>query len=344
MDKSVIFAVAGSGKTTHLIERLSLERRALIITYTDNNFTHLRSSIIRKFGLVPKNITLMSYFSFLYGFCYRPFLELQLKTRGLRFRLPSAETSRIPRDKPAYYRDGQGNLYHNRLAKLLEVTNTIPQITARIERFYDDFFVDEVQDFAGHDFNLLMALAATNVNICLVGDFFQHTFDTSRDGNVNSSLHNDVAKYEKRFIKEGIIFDKTTLSHSWRCGTTVCDFIQTHLQINMQSHYKRETEIIHLSSPDQADLIHADSRIVKLFYQSHSRYGCCSNNWGASKGLDHYDDVCVVLGGTHWRLYQKGKLNSLPAQTRNKLYVALSRTRGKLYLAPDKYFSRFKTS
>ena len=36
-----MFAVAGSGKTTKLIERLTLDQSALIITYTENNYAHL---------------------------------------------------------------------------------------------------------------------------------------------------------------------------------------------------------------------------------------------------------------------------------------------------------------
>ncbi|VTM51635.1 Uncharacterised protein [Klebsiella quasipneumoniae] len=58
MDKSVIFSVAGSGKTSLIIEGLSLDQRALIITYTENNHLHLRNRIIQKFGMIPPNITL----------------------------------------------------------------------------------------------------------------------------------------------------------------------------------------------------------------------------------------------------------------------------------------------
>ncbi|MNE65227.1 hypothetical protein D3C80_1606900 [compost metagenome] len=88
--------------------------------------------------------------------------------------------------------------------------------------------------------------------------------------------------------------------------------------------------------------MHADASVVKLFYQEHYKYGCVSNNWGASKGLDHYNDVCVVLGATHWKSYEKSSLDALPPQTKNKLYVAFSRTRGRLYLAPEKLFKPFK--
>lgn len=337
-----MFAVAGSGKTTLLIDRLSLERRALIVTYTENNYSHLRDSIIKRFGHVPKNITILSYFTFLYSFCYRPILQLQLETTGIIFRAPPFSTLKLKRDNFRYYFNSKGSIYHNRLAKLVEIVDAIPGIIARIERFYDDFFVDEVQDLAGHDFNLLMALANANVEILFVGDFYQHTFDTSRDGVVNKSLHDDIGKYEKRFRTAGIKVDKETLGRSWRCGATVCAFIKNNLQIDMQSHHDKKTEIIHVSTQVEADALHGDPNVVKLFYQEHYKYGCFSSNWGASKGQDHYEDVCVVLGATHWSSYQKSVLATLKPQTKNKLYVAFSRTRGKLYLAPEKMFKTFK--
>ncbi|MCF8976497.1 AAA family ATPase, partial [Pseudomonas edaphica] len=173
MDKSVIFAVAGSGKTSLVIDRLSLDQRALIVTYTENNYRHLRHRIIQKFGTIPPNITVMTYFSFLHGFCYRPLLQLELNTQGMNFRLPT--NPRTPLSDMARFRDGSRRLYYNRLAKLLEMRKCIPAIRARVERFYDCVYVDEVQDFAGHDFNLLLDISKAKANMTFVGDFYQHT-------------------------------------------------------------------------------------------------------------------------------------------------------------------------
>lgn len=344
MDKRVMFAVAGSGKTTLLINRLSLEKRALIITYTDNNYAHLQDSIIKKFGHLPKNITLLSYFSFLHSFCYRPLLQNQLETHGFCFRIPPESTMMLPRNNINYYRTSKGSLYHNRVAKLLEMYEVIPAVINRIERFYDEFYIDEVQDFAGHDFNLLLSLTKSHVDMFFVGDFYQHTFDTSRDGPVNRTLHDDIDKYEQRFRKASIIVDKQALCRSWRCGETISAFIRSHLHIDMHSHEQRETEVFQINTQAEANNIYANPNIVKLFYQDHHKYGCYSNNWGASKGQDHFNDVCVIMGPQHWKQYQNGILDTLPSRTRNKLYVALSRTRGNLYLLPDKLLKIFKSS
>ena len=49
MDKKVIFAVAGSGKTSHIVENLSLNKRSLIITYTTANYDNIKAKILKKF-------------------------------------------------------------------------------------------------------------------------------------------------------------------------------------------------------------------------------------------------------------------------------------------------------
>jgi superfamily I DNA/RNA helicase len=88
VDKRVIFAVAGSGKTTLLIRRLREDRRTLILTFTVNNEAHLRTQIINRFGFIPGGIRVMTWFEFLHGFCFRPFLQEQLTSRGLSFAQP----------------------------------------------------------------------------------------------------------------------------------------------------------------------------------------------------------------------------------------------------------------
>ena len=75
MDRRIILAVAGSGKTTFLINKLNLDKRFLIITYTENNVAHIRSGIINRFGYMPTNINVLSFFQFLIHVCYRPFLK-----------------------------------------------------------------------------------------------------------------------------------------------------------------------------------------------------------------------------------------------------------------------------
>jgi DNA helicase-2/ATP-dependent DNA helicase PcrA len=341
MDKRVIFAVAGSGKTTFIIEKLNLEKRALVITYTHNNYENLKIRIIEKFGFMPRNITLIKYFGFVYNFCYRPLLQVKIKTKGINFHQPPEATAFFNTNNVSKYIDSSQYLYHNRIAKFLEVKCCIPEIVERIECYFDDFFIDEIQDFAGHDFNFILKLSVANIHILFVGDFFQHTFDTSRDGSVNKNLYKNFIDYEDIFSKMSFIIDKNSLVNSRRCSQDVCDFIKQNLGIHIESYSNHRTQVKIIQSESEAYDIYQNKDIVKLFYDRHHRYSCYSKNWGASKGLDHFLDVCVVLNGVSWKLFANNKLIESNPTSRNKLYVAISRTRGNLYVVSDKFFKKY---
>lgn len=157
MDKRVIFAVAGSGKTTYIINKLNLVNRHIIITYTNNNVYNLRSGIIKKFGYFPENIKLFSYYSFLFGFCYKPFFHSAFGTKGINFDQNPNKFER--KNKRNYYIDKYDRLYSNRISKLIIEYNASNVLIERIIKYFDYLFIDEIQDFAGNDFNLLKEIA-----------------------------------------------------------------------------------------------------------------------------------------------------------------------------------------
>ncbi len=333
MDKRVIFAVAGSGKTTYIINNLNLEKRFLLVTYTINNVQNLRAGILKKFGYFPENIKLYSYYSFLYGFCYKPFLYSVLRTKGINYN-PNLRRD-IKESKRQYFIDQNDRLYSSRIAKLIIKSGTTEDLILRISKYFDNLFIDEIQDFAANDFNLLKEISRSNLNQLYVGDFFQHTFDTGRDGNTNSNLHNEFNSYKSFFEKMDLNLDTNTLSKSYRCSPTVCEFISKNLKINIESHRTEKTEIKLITNQEEALTIFNNPSIIKLFYREHYKYNCFSRNWGESKGEDKYYDVCVVINKTTMDHFNKNSLDKLAPTTKNKFYVALSRAKNNLYLIPD---------
>ena len=345
MDKSVVFAVAGSGKTTRIIDSLTEDRRFLILTFTDNNLANLKRKIVERFGYMPRGIGLFSYFSFLHSFCYRPFFAMEMKTKGFNWHLPPTWTSSISREKEAYYVDGSRRLYYGRLALFLDKRNMIGDIVARIEKYFDVLMVDEVQDFAGHDFNFLDAVVKrASMDVLLVGDFYQHTFDTSRDGPTNRTLHDNYAKYRKRFLQMGLKIDDVSLVKSRRCAPATCAFIRDKLGIEMEAYGELESTMELVTEQKRADELFACKETVKLFYQEHSKYVCLSQNWGGSKGLDHYYDVCIVLNAPVLKAYKKNDFAEIKAQTRNKFYVACTRARRHLFFVPETLLKKHKSN
>lgn len=344
MDKTVIFAVAGSGKTSRIVEKLDEARQFLIVTYTDANRENLRTKIIERFKYFPPNICLYTYFTFLHGFCYKPFLRSAKNTKGLTFQLPPTNGPMYALTDDRRFITSGRRLYHNRLAKFLEQTGIVNRVIPRIEKYFDAVFVDEVQDFAGHDFNFLTSLCKANVPSLFVGDFYQHTYDTSRDGNVNSSLHADYGAYQKRFKAAKMNVDLTSLAKSHRCSKTVCDFITEKIGIQIESHSDRVSKVTFTDDAATVRALYESRETVKLFLSEHYDYGCYSQNWGAVKGLDHYEDVCVVLNPGNVKAWKAGHFKDINTATKNKLYVACSRARGNLTFVPAALLKPYRSS
>lgn len=237
--------------------------------------------------------------------------------------------------------DGE-RVYHCRMAKLLTAKDCLTELRERLDRYYDDVFIDEVQDFGGHDFNFLLEMAKARARFRLVGDFYQHTFATSHDGNVNKSLHKDYEAYRMQFAKAGFCVDTTTLDASHRCGPAVCNHIAKTLGIQIAAARDTSARVEIVETAAEVDRLHSDPSTVKLFLEQHWLYGCNSHNWGACKGLDHFRDVCVALNPTSWSLFSRGKLAQAKPTIRNKLYVAFSRAGGNLFIAPERLFQRYR--
>lgn len=339
MGKCLILAVAGSGKTTHLISLLNLEQRFLLLTYTRNNYAHLTESIIQKFGYLPSNIRVLKYFQFVYSFCYKPFCGLDKRAIGICFDPPPKQTRYHP-GTDAYYRTKTGRLYHNRIAHFCNA-QCVDGIKARLDKYYDYFLIDEVQDFAGHDFNLLLNILPQRCETVCVGDFFQHTYDTSLDGNVRSSLYKNWQRYVKEWGRVGVDVDAATLSKTRRCSPEICNFV-CQMGITIKSTGEAEGSVFFVEDESNCDEIINNSSIPKLFLKEGNKFFCFGMNWGASKGLDHFVDVCVVLNKSTFDLFKKGKLSDLPPKTKNKLYVACTRAHRHLYIMSYTWLEKYK--
>jgi len=342
MGKDVIFAVAGSGKTSLIIDKLTLTEKSLIVTYTRANIANLKKEIIRKFGHFPDNIKLLPYFTFIYSFCLRPVTGLDYRFKGIIYE-PNPNR-RIRQSSDRYFITSNGYVYSNRITKFLAVKGLNDLVNSRIEKYFDNVFIDEIQDFSGHDFNFLGELAKLNIPLLCVGDFHQHTFDTSQDGNVNRGLHDDITAYETKFEEFGFVVDKTSLDKTHRCSPSVCEFIRNNIGINILSHRTDSVEVSLIEEENRINELFEDQSIVKLFYQLSHRYPCYSKNWGDSKGENHYEDVCVVLNDRSYQALKNRTLSTISKRTLNKLYVACSRARGRLFLIPERPIKDRKTN
>lgn len=339
MGKCLMLAVAGSGKTTFLINQLNLEKRFLLVTYTRNNYEHLYRSITKRFGFFPDNIKVLKYFQFLYSFCFKPYCGLGMKAKGICFDFPP-ERTRYHRGADVFYKTNAGRMYSNRIAYYC-IINSVDYIKERLDKYYDFFFIDEVQDLAGHDYNLLLSIIPNRCESLFVGDFYQHTYKTSNDGNVNHGLYDVYKRYLKKWMDAGVTVDTKTLSKTHRCSTEVCSFVNA-IGIGIESTGEASGHVYILNQEEEVEAIIANGKIPKLFLEKSNQFRCASMNWGASKGINSFADVCVVMNKTTQALLEKGRLDELNPKTKNKLYVACTRAHRHLYIVSYKFLEKYK--
>lgn len=335
MDKKLILAVAGSGKTTYLINQLNKENKFLIITYTINNYNNIRNRIIEKFGVIPSNIEIYRYFQFIYNICFRP-LAGNFETNGINF---ISEAPRyINQNNMKHYINDKGYVYASRISKLC-LNYFIEDIKIRLEKYYDYILIDEVQDYSGYDYDFLLKITELNINLVYVGDFFQHTYESSMDGSKNKNLYNNYKNYIKNFKNMSV--EENILEKSYRCDEKICGFIRENLGINIYSR-KTSSKIIIKECIDEKEIddIINNNKIKKLYYQKSYNYYGENINWGDSKGST-YNDICVILNPQTYKLYKNQELNKLPGKTKNKFYVACTRTKNNLYFIEEKKIKKY---
>jgi DNA helicase II / ATP-dependent DNA helicase PcrA len=317
--KKVLNAVAGSGKTSYIINQLSNDnKRILVITYTKANQENLREKVIEKFGNIPNNIFIFGYFEFLLRFIIKPLCPYAVK--DICFEIPHF------RNRNPFTKDKK-MIYANKMAKY--ILERIPDFKQRINTYFDEVFIDEMQDLASDDFMWMLSLANLEVPVTLVGDFFQSTFSSSRRGNHLSNLYNDLNLYKSKIEEAGYHFDKTTLVYSHRCTPTVCEFVKNKVGIDIESAKTTPSEIGLITNQEEMKNTMENNGIKKLFYQNSKQYTVNSENWGNSKGIT-FEHVCVVLNETTYKLYEKNRLMDLASITKSKFYVACTRTKGDL--------------
>lgn len=169
----------------------------------------------------------------------------------------------------------------------------------------------------------------------------RHTYDTSLDGNVNKGLYDNLKKYLKKWQDANVTIDTESLSRTRRCSDEVSGFVR-NLGISIESTGESVGHVHILEREEDVDPIVVDERIPKLFLDKSKEYWCASMNWGASKGIDSFEDVCVVLNKTSQDLYEQGKLADLNPRTKNKLYVACTRAHRHLYITSYKFLEKYK--
>ncbi len=374
MDKRVILAVAGSGKTYTLCNSINENEKNLILAYTNQNIHNIINELLKRYTYVPEKTEVMTFDKFIYQYIicpYEPtirqyFEEPDFKRNGITILeppMPSLVKGNIRRKNPDYHPQEQlahyhkdGKYYCSLLSELIikarkRSINLAKKAISNLNILFDKVLIDEFQDFREYDYELITAFIKYCNNILLVGDFYQHSVLGTNNSGKPFSKRKKIENNKKDMItydeyvdllkKKGTVVDTTTLIKSRRCPDKICLFISNKLGMKMEADNDHEGTVRFLESNEIIKILEDDT-IIKLVLQGKGKYRFKAENWSYSKG-DTYSNVCVVLTGTFNNLNKDNfSINGISPIAINKLYVAMSRTKGNLYFIKKEDFDNIK--
>jgi len=330
----VIVACAGSRKTSHIVdEALKIaDERVLITTYTNENVDQIRSYITQAKGCIPPNITVMSWYSFLLQEGVRPY-QNHVTAAGridtINFTAkPSPFTPKA--NVHAYYLTGSNDIYRDRVAEFVFVCDKCSggRVVHRLSKVYQHIFIDEVQDLAGYDLELLKVLFASKISVIAVGDPRQGTFATNNAAKNKQFKKSQILEWILAQVAAGI-FKMEEWTDCYRSNQAICDFADALFPKLPKAVSKVTTVTEHdgifiLKEIEVLAYVAQHNPVVLRYNKKTNTMGLSAYNMGAVKGRT-YARV-LIFPTKPMKAYLKDKDLSREMDL-PKFYVAVTRAR-----------------
>ena len=336
---TAIIACAGAGKTTCIVKTaLKLnDRRILITTYTNENVAQIYDCFIEHNGFVPKNIEIMPWSTFLLQEGVRPYQNHMSNHRRVKS-IYFQQGGSIYHKKDNYFTKGN-DIYSNKLSEFVFECNKTSGdlVLKRLEKIYSQIFIDELQDFAGYDLNLLDSLFNSNIEITIVGDPRQATFSTNFASKNRKFRRHKIFDWLKERERNGAI-EVEENNVSYRCNPSICDFSDRfypdYSKTISQNLSPTGHDGVFLISPN--DIEHYIKKYQPKVLRHNKRAktaGLPAMNIGASKGRTYNR---VLIFPTAPMLEYIKSADILKAGDITKFYIAVTRARHSVAFVIDK--------
>jgi DNA helicase-2/ATP-dependent DNA helicase PcrA len=335
-ENRVVIACAGSGKTTRLVEEAlaSRDRRIAIVTYTNNN----SREVVKRFGElnsgVPKHVDVVTWFGFLLRECARPYQRSKYAEKRIEslwfVQHQSARGIAEARTRLHYFKNGE-LIYSDKIAKfVVECEDKSHQsVTARLRQIYTDIFIDEFQDLAGWDLELIKMLLQSAIQVTLVGDPRQHIYSTNPSQKNKQYLGINVVKLVEQWEQGGLCRTDPPMNGTYRCNQGICDFAN-----GLWPAMDAMEPLRNVTTEHDGVFLVAENAVEEYVQRLHPQvlryskkansYGCEALNFGIAKGLQ-FQRVLIVPTGPIKKYLQTGDLMHLEKTSKDKLHVAVTR-------------------
>jgi DNA helicase-2/ATP-dependent DNA helicase PcrA len=331
----VVICAAGGGKTTRIIKEAVADSasRSLLVTFTLNNRDEIKRKLHEHGVVVPPHIEVMSWFSFLLREMARPYRNalhdrridgmLFVEGRSAHF----TEESKVA----AHYFADKRLIYSDKLAKFVCACDRQAggAVMARLKLRFDHIYVDEIQDMAGYDLNLLELMLKAGIRLTLVGDHRQATFSTNKALQNHAYAGINIIKKFREWDKDKLLA-LTYEQFTHRCHQDIASlgdslFPDEPVTTSVSKTTSDHDGVFIVKQADADDYIAKYApQILRLDVKT-SCQGRPAMNFGPSKGLT-FDRVLIFphVGATKW--LATAKLTPIQ-KSLTKMYVGITRAR-----------------
>lgn len=334
MVSEVIIAAAGGGKTTRLAARARALQvgRVAVLTYTTNNVLEIKSKFFALHPALPTHVEIWSWYRFLLHEMARPYQRALLNCRidGLHW-VEGRSAPYVSRAMTIPFFLSGTQIYSDKIARFVIECNskTTGAVIARLEDRFSTIFIDEIQDMAGYDLDLLELILRSKIDLVMVGDHRQATYSTNNAAKNGAYAGANIITKFREWENAGFI----TLSHALethRCHQRIADLAD--------SFYPGEPKTVSnnnaVTGHDGAFLVSADSvpayvdkyrpQVLRLDRRTQCN-GYAAMNFGESKGMT-FDRVLIFPHGKGRQWLTSGNYGYVK-DSAAKMYVGVTRAR-----------------
>ena len=335
-ENRVIIACAGSGKTTRLVNEAlaDRDRRIAMVTYTNNNTREIGRRFGERNSGIPKHVDVMTWFEFLLRECARPYQRSKYAEKRIESLLfvnqQSAPYVQEADTRRHYFANGE-LIYSDKIAKFVvecerESSNAV---TGRLGQIYADVFLDEFQDLAGWDLEVIKMLLQSGIRVTLVGDPRQHVYSTNPSQKNKQYLGINVVKLAKQWEKDGLC-SLEHISATHRCSSAICEFSnalwpEMSAMTSLRNGTTEHDGVFLVAENAVANYIQCYRPQVLRYNKTAKTYGYEAVNFGLVKGLQ-FDRVLIVPTAPIRKYLQTGTAVDVK-RARERLHVAVTRAR-----------------
>lgn len=367
MKNQVVFAAAGNGKTYTICKKareamLNSNKCILLLSYTNEGVHALETEYKNQnLGVLDERIVIKSWYRFLLSDFIKPYqclLHLKEKkySKELDYHFSENYISSVAfySDSPPrfynqthyqYFVNSAGDVYPDRTSHLAILCNehSLGKAANWLESIYSHIFIDELQDYAGWDLEIIKLLFNSSACVYCVGDYKQATYRTNNSPK-NRQYRDENIRHFFAELERAHLCDVLYSNSTRRFNQEICDYINTihkdpsavvYPDLDAERDIKESNCGVYLVDINYLAAYCNYYHPTLLRYDKNAKvdftHECNTFNYGGCKGATYDRTVIIPVSTVLPFINKQDPISS--NQTKAKFYVACTRARYSVVIA-----------